>query len=114
MRFDTRADGDLPPNSEFAIHLPGRHGDAISAPDYPKDIQLVDNGFLGGVMKETRTARVGLLALDLSRPTLRFAWPCTPINTYNPTMRADFRRSVLRVSLALAEGPVRLTARIAP
>lgn len=119
--LSARAEGDLPPDSEFAFHLPGLYGQGVHMPG-GGEAPLTDWAFWsvvgsqwsvagGGRSEGTSRFRVGALSVECDRP-MRILWPCEPVSIYNVPARLPVKEAVLRVSAGISDGPAVFRLRV--
>jgi len=112
-RFVAHADGPLPPDSEFALQLPGLFGRKLVNETYVSlglEFPLVDWAFWRTLPEADNRFRIGALLFAADRP-MNVMWPCDPAHIYDPPARLPLESAVLRVAVALSEGPATLTVR---
>ena len=109
LQLDARAEGDLPPDSEFAFHLRGRSGETVRFGEY--ELPLTDWAFWRACPEEIGSFDVGPLTVA-SPGHVFLMWPCRPMQIYDPPALLDLEDAVLRASAYIAEGPARITVRV--
>jgi len=109
VRFRAQADGELPPDSDFAVHLYGRFGERFVL--HREDRKLGDGwGFWMG-FEPDHELRIGPLRIRCDA-VCRVMWPCLPVNIYDPPMPLPIEHAVCRVSANLCDGPITLTLQL--
>jgi len=95
--------GHLPADSEFAVHLPGRFGEACrtSYGDVPMDDRSIYRAGGG----DAGDFSVGALTFA-SQSLWRIEWPQTPVNIYNLPLRLPVESAVMRLAARLEGKPV--------
>ena len=104
MRLQVSTHGDLPPDSDFAIHFPQRFGDALNSP--PLEVPLDERSIHEEVLAGT-PCTLGPLRLESPDPWLA-SWPVCPVNIYNLPLRLPTESGVVRLSARLTGKPVTL------
>ena len=106
VHLDAKAEGNLPPDSEFAFHLWGLHGKTVDL--RTEEVRLGEWAFWYGLDPDAAGFPAGPVTVRSDR-MIRAMWPCTPVNIYDPPARLPLEHSVLRISADLCQGPVRIT-----
>lgn len=109
LQLDVRAEGDLPPDSEFAFHLRGLFGETVRFGE--DELPLTDWAFWRGFAEDVASFTVGPVTVT-TPPGMLLMWPCRPMFIYDPPALLELEQAVLRVSVGLAEGPARITVRV--
>ena len=105
IRIAARTAGTLPPDSEFAIHLPYRRGDIFRASQ--RDTPLEDVGLCEEAGGDTGGFTVGPLAFQ-SSAAWRVSWPETPVDGYAVPLRLPLESAVVRLAARLDGTPVEI------
>ena len=110
VQLDARAEGDLPQDSQFALHFPQLAGDRFAFDDYERTLD--EEGYFTSLSADIRTCRVGPFAIESSN-LLVFAWPLAPASAYGPqTRQPGLNNAIFRMGADLAAGPARITVRV--
>jgi len=111
IRIRASTQGDLPPDSEFAIHVPGRFGRTLHTAhgEAPMDDRSIYQG-CGG---PEGPFKVGPLRFE-SPGLWLIAWPLTPVNIYNLPLRLPVESAVMRVATRVHGEPVEMRIRVEP
>jgi hypothetical protein len=103
-------DGKIPEDSDFAIHLPFRHGGTFRA-GTGQEIPMDDRGIWSGGGGDVGSFSVG--PLQFESPTVWLAlWPLPPINIYDVPRRLPLEQAVLRLAARLTGQPVEIRMRV--
>jgi len=109
LRIAAGTEGDLPPDSDFALHFPCRFGDALLASHgaFPLD----DRGVFTAICGDLGDARVGPLTFS-SATQWGVRWPELPVSIYDVPKRLPLEDAVLRVSARLDGKPVEIRVKV--
>jgi hypothetical protein len=101
-------EGDLPADSDFAIHLPGRYGDSFHVAQ--TDIPLDDRGIWTNADKVSGEFNAGPLRFE-SSDDCYIGWPVISVNVYDVPRRLPVEQAVLRLATRLTGAPVEIRVR---
>ncbi|MCF7838660.1 MAG: hypothetical protein K9N49_08525 [Candidatus Marinimicrobia bacterium] len=102
LQVEARAEGELPPESEVALHLYGCLGRRLTGGG--NDLALDDMAFWRDC-EPGATLEIGPVRVR-SAARLNLMWPCVPVNIYDPPALLPLDQAVLRLSARLCDGPV--------
>ena len=110
IRFEVRAEGETPENSEFAVTLPHAFGRAFALWDRSEEILGEKTQYMDWPIEPGRllSVRVGAVTVTADVPGI-VTWPHRPIAIYNVPERLPIEEAVLRVGIPISTEPHMMT-----